>query len=83
MAQRPNNKLQYCLSDTLRRLLRPAPTPQEPRQTGQPLLLEGARSTRRGFRVGLVVSWGGFLSTVTEVDRQSVLPALNHYLKIP
>ena len=41
MAQRPNNKLKYCLSDTLRRLLRPAPTPQEPRQTGQPPLMQG------------------------------------------
>ena len=62
MAQRPNNKLKYCLSDTLRRLLRPAPTPQEPRQTGQPPLQAGARSTGRGFRVGVVdlLEWGLF-----------------------
>ena len=57
MAQRPNNKLQYCLSDTLRRLLRPTPTPQKPRQTGHAPFQEGARSTGRGLRVGVVDSF--------------------------
>ena len=64
-------------------VLRPTPTLPEPQHTGRPPLQTGERATRRGFRVGLVVSWGGFPSTVTEVDRQSVLPARNHYLKIP
>ena len=40
-----------------RGLLHPIPTLQEPRQTGQPLLLEGARSTGRGLRVGVVNSF--------------------------
>ena len=40
-------------------LLRPTPTLQEPRQTGQPPFQAGARSTRRGLRVGAVVSFGG------------------------
>ena len=56
MAQRPNNKLKYCLSDTLRRLLRPTPTLQEQRQAGQP--------PSRGCTVHAqgVKSWGcGFI----------------------
>ena len=62
MAQRPNNKLQYCLSDTLWRLLRPTPTLQEQRHTVQPPLQAGARATGRGFRVGVVdlLEWGLF-----------------------
>jgi hypothetical protein len=43
----------------IRGLLRPTPMLQEPRQTGQTLLLEGARSTRGGLRVGVVDSLGG------------------------
>ena len=35
-----------------RGLLRPTPTPQKPRQTGQAPLQAGAWSMHRGFRVG-------------------------------
>ena len=40
------------------RLLRPTPTLQESRHAGQPPLQEGARSTGRGLRVGVVDSFG-------------------------
>ena len=40
-----------------RGLLRPTPTLQEPRHTGQPPLQAGARHTGRGLRVGVVDSF--------------------------
>ena len=43
---------------SVRGLLRPTPNFQEPRHTGQPPLQAGARSTGRGLRVGVVVSFG-------------------------
>ena len=44
---------------TVRGLLRPTSTPQEPRQQATHPLQAGARSTRRGLRVGVVDSFGG------------------------
>ena len=44
---------------SVRGLLRPTPTFQEPRQTGHPPLQAAARSTRWGLRVGVADSLGG------------------------
>ena len=53
MAQRPNNKLKYCLSDTLRGVLHPPPTLRKPRQTGQ------APSSGGTVHAQGLKSWGG------------------------
>jgi hypothetical protein len=52
-------------------LLRPTSTPQEPRHTVQPPLQAGARSTRRGLRVGVTDSlgWSFVWGPSTVVDR--------------
>jgi len=62
---------------SVRGLLSPTPTLQEPWQTGQPPLNAEARSTRRGLRVGVVVSFGGSFvcSAAPRIARHAARPA--------